>query len=251
MDLAERSVDSNERHPWEVARFQFFRRVLEQCCHLDEKQSCLDVGAGDAWFAQQLVQANGDLSHVVCWDINYEPEQLSELRAIVPRSFEVTNARPEGRFDILLLLDVLEHVSDDRSFLKELVDESLSPDGIVLISVPAYQALFSNHDRFLRHYRRYSPSQCRALIDSTGLKIDAQGGLFHSLLPVRAAQVVLERWRPSPTEESEGVGTWRAGKGVTRALVAALGAEAALSLRLGMKQRVLPGLSYWAVARRV
>lgn len=251
MDLAERSSEATGRHPWEIARFRFFRRLFERHGALRHGKSWLDVGAGDTWFAQQLVATLPSPSTVACWDINYGPDELSRLQAELPDSVLVTAAQPQGRFDMLLLLDVIEHVEDDYAFLVELVEECLATDGTVVISVPAYQSLFGRHDRFLHHYRRYSPRQCRALIASARLETTAQGGLFHSLLPVRAAQVALERGRSLDDDESAaGLGAWSRGPATTRAIIGMFDIEATISLALGMRQLAVPGLSYWAVARR-
>ncbi len=57
------------------------------------------------------------------------------------------------------MLDVIEHVEDDVGFVRDVVDGSLAPGGWVLVSVPAYQSLFSSHDRALKHFRRYAPGR--------------------------------------------------------------------------------------------
>ena len=158
--------------------------------------------------------------------------------------------RPQGSFDGIFLLDVLEHIEDDRTFLGDLVDRSLSDSGWVLMSVPAYQSVFTRHDEFLRHYRRYSPKQARRLLQSAGLSIEIEGGLFHSLLPLRFAQSVKERL-VAPRREPEGLGGWNKGPTATRMVTAALDAEAKLSLDVAAKANVVvPGLSYWAFCGR-
>ncbi len=209
------------------------------------------MGAGDAWFAQQFIRSVPTLGRFVCWDVNYSREQLADLQTTLPGSLHLTSTRPEGRFDVMLLLDVLEHVPDDTTFLGSLVRDSLAPGGTVIISVPAYQKLFSSHDRFLRHYRRYSPAQCRSVMASAGLQPVAQGGLFHTLLPVRVTQVALEKLRRRAEADATGTGQWNRGGITTRAVTSVLEAEAMGSFLLGVKQRTLPGLSYWAVAHQV
>ncbi len=62
------------------------------------------------------------------------------------------------RFDIVAVLDVLEHLPDDRQALKE-IWRVLKPGGVVLFSVPAFMSLWSVHDIALGHYRRYLPSE--------------------------------------------------------------------------------------------
>ena len=120
----------------------------------------------------------------------------------------------------------------------------------MLVSTPAYQGLFSAHDRFLRHFRRYAPRDIRHVVEAGGLTVEAAGGLFHSLLPVRMAQVVRERVRP-PHAAPEGIGAWQGGPGLTRVLDTALDLDTRLSLAMAAGDRVLlPGLSTWVFGRR-
>jgi hypothetical protein len=149
----------------------------------------------------------------------------------------------------VLLLDVLEHVEDDAPFLRELVTENVVDGGHVLVSVPAWPALYSSHDARLRHHRRYTPHAARVLLAAAGLEVVRHAGLFHSLVPARAAQLVIERLAPRAGGPHDA-GSWRAPAFVTSAIRAALAADAAFSLveaRLGVS---LPGLSWWALCRK-
>ena len=65
--------------------------------------------------------------------------------------------------DVLLLADVLEHVKDDVSFLQDSID-NLKTGASVVISVPALQFLWSQHDVILGHYRRYSRNNLTELV---------------------------------------------------------------------------------------
>ena len=212
----------------------------------------LDVGAGDAWFAEQLRRSLPEGSEVVCWDVNYRDTDIS--RAAPETGLILTADRPTGRFDRILLLDVVEHVADDRPFLQDILTEMLAPGGWVLVSVPAYQGLFSRHDTALGHYRRYSPRRMRHLLDAVGLERVAEGGLFHLLLLPRAAQVVLERVRGRGAHNEQdavpvGIGQWAGGARSTALISFVLRSESRLSLALGFRKRTLPGLSYWALCR--
>lgn len=70
----------------------------------------------------------------------------------------------------VVLLDVIEHVAHPVTVLSH-VKSSLRPDGSVIITVPAYQWMFSEWDRLLGHYRRYSPSMLRQQASAAGLKV--------------------------------------------------------------------------------
>lgn len=244
MDLVEQTSTFAKRHPWEVARAEFFLRLLRRRGLLETGQDWLDVGAGDAWFARQLRRLLPSAANLTCWDINYSTEDLASQEG--HDGISLVADRPSGRFDRVLMLDVIEHVEDDVDFTRAIAEDLIAEDAIVLVSVPAYQALFSSHDRTLQHYRRYSPGECRRLLEGSGLVLLAEGGLFHSLLPVRLGQALLERVRPVKSRSS-GVGAWRAGTATTKAVTRALITDAKLSLLLSGRGLSLPGLSYWAL----
>lgn len=250
MDLSERGAADAPRHPWEIARAAFFVGVLarEGCL---ERTTWLDVGAGDAWFSRQLLGAGSPQHRVVAWDSFFTPDELAAPTPD-PRLRLVAD-QPDERFEGILLMDVVEHVADDRGFLRGVVEQNLAPGGVVLVTVPAYQRLFSAHDVALRHYRRYHPSECRALLVATGLRIERQGGLFHSLLVARAASVAIERARtklqPSRRQArgGHGIGAWSGGERLGRAIVRGLGYEVRLSRALSRRGHTVPGLTYWAL----
>jgi SAM-dependent methyltransferase len=75
-----------------------------------------------------------------------------------------------GEFDLILMLDVLEHFADEAAVLAG-VRALLRPGGALFISVPAFQALFSDHDVTLRHFRRYSAPQLRRVLEANGFAI--------------------------------------------------------------------------------
>ena len=248
MDLVERKGSSSTRHPWEVARAEFFLRLLERQGLLESGGDWLDAGAGDAWFAGQLWRLLPPAATITCWDINYTPEDLETQGGLDAGHISLVADRPNRRLDGVLMLDVIEHVEDDVAFVAATVDDLLVEGGFVLVSVPAYQSLYSSHDRMLHHFRRYSPDACRRLLEHAGLAVLSSGGLFFSLLPARVGQVLVERVRPVRSF-SGGVGDWKAGRAATSALTRTLITDGRLSLLLSERGLSLPGLSYWALCR--
>lgn len=246
MDLRERGASAGTRHPWELVRADFFVRLLADH-DLLAGHRWLDVGAGDAWFATGLVEHLAADATVTCWDVNYTSEDLAGLGTDDGRVV-LAAERPVGRFDRITLLDVIEHVEDDASFLRDVVADLSAPRGTVLLSVPAYQALFSEHDNALGHHRRYSPEQLRGVATGAGLEVVAEGGLFTSLLGARAVGKAVESARSTPREWN-GVGAWSRGPALTRATVAALTLDASTSRLLARRHLRLPGLSCWLLGR--
>ena len=98
------------------------------------------------------------------------------------------------------MLDVIEHVEDDVAFVRDVVDGLAGPEtGWVLVSVPAYQSLFSAHDRALKHYRRYSPGTSAPCSSRPASTVVARGGLFHGLLPAAGRAGPARAAPPAPS----------------------------------------------------
>jgi SAM-dependent methyltransferase len=247
MDLREIPTMPGPRHPWELARFRFFHDILRDAGCLAGATTILDAGAGDTWFSSRLLEHCQAL-RAVLWDAGYDPQVRAQLDVRDSR-IELVPERPPGRFDLVLAMDVLEHVADDRAFLRQIVDENLAPSGHVLISVPAWQALMSEHDHLLGHHRRYSFQMLRDVIAECGLRIEQSGGLFHSLLLARAAALVRERSRRPAGQSAVEPLRWDHGALVTRAVFAALRLDNHVSRIASSVSLALPGLSAWALCR--
>jgi SAM-dependent methyltransferase len=249
VDLIERTNGGARRHPWEEARFRFFERLLRRRGLLETAGRVLDVGAGDGWVARGLASSLPPDARIVCWDTGYSDALLDEPDFRSSERVAFARERPRDDFSLVLLLDVIEHVEDDDAFLRTLVDENVVPGGHVLVSVPAWPSLFSSHDVRLRHHRRYTPRGARDVISGAGLALVASGGLFHSLLVPRSVQVARERVARSRAAAGD-LGTWNAPALATRAVLAALQIDGAVSRAAAAARVDLPGLSWWGLCRK-
>jgi hypothetical protein len=188
---------------------------------------------------------------VSCWDIYYTAEQIADLGRQAPSAIQHTTTVPPGPFELMLFLDVLEHVEDDLQLLGELTRDRLAPGGVALVSVPSYPALFSAHDRALGHVRRYRRQELMQLLANAGLEVIERGGLFTSLLPLRAALMLREKLRGPGGLAEELLGPrWTHGQTMTRAVMTALELDSKLARLASTRNWWLPGLTTWALVRR-
>ena len=136
------------------------------------------------------------------------------------------------------------HLDDDESFLAGALVPLLS--GVLVVSVPAFPRLFSDHDRVLEHRRRYRRRDLLTLLNRH-VDVLESGMLFTSLLVPRTVTVAAERLgrESKPT----GIGAWSGGPRATSLITGALDADAAAGRSLARRGVVLPGLSAWAVCR--
>ena len=99
----------------------------------------------------------------------------------------------DASFDLVTCLDVIEHTPDDRRTLREL-RRVTRPGGTLVVTVPAYQALWSAHDVVNGHYRRYRRPELRAAAQEAGW-LHVRDSYFNALLLGPAAIVRLTRRR--------------------------------------------------------
>jgi ubiquinone/menaquinone biosynthesis C-methylase UbiE len=96
-------------------------------------------------------------------------------------------------FDLVAVLDVLEHLPDDRQALRE-IWRVLKPKGFVLFTVPAFMSLWSVHDIALGHYRRYLPSELLAKLREAKLTVRHWSFAICPLLPAVFVFRKVQNW---------------------------------------------------------
>jgi len=112
----------------------------------------------------------------------------------------------ETRYDMIALLDVLEHIDEDEASLRAL-GARLAPNGRLLLTVPAAPWLWSDHDVLHHHKRRYTHERMLDVVCAAGLKVEVSGYFNSLLFPLAVAQRVAHQLlrrdtpldaRPSP-----------------------------------------------------
>jgi len=97
----------------------------------------------------------------------------------------------DGAADIVTALDVIEHVEDDARAVREMT-RILKPGGVMVITVPAFQVLWSDWDVILHHFRRYRREPLRALLTGAGLEVQRCDYINVAAFP---AVLALRKWR--------------------------------------------------------
>ena len=175
MDLKEIGKVDPDKFWYYIHKGQFiYERTIK---YRKESDTLFDVGAGSGYFASIFVK-NGKTSNAYCIDPFYSQDQLGKKNEL---TFVTTP--PNQNSDLLLFIDVLEHVEDDLALLNSYVSNS-SSDALFVISVPAFKSLWSNHDVFLEHFRRYRKKDLRNLIQKAGLVEVEVSYIFGSIFPL-------------------------------------------------------------------
>ncbi|UCH35533.1 MAG: methyltransferase domain-containing protein [Armatimonadota bacterium] len=167
---------------WFVARRELVRALVQKYRRaLPLSPRILDVGCGAG--AGLLVFSQ--LGRVIGLDRSEEALRLSRSRGDFPLIGGTAERLPvaDGAVDVVTALDVLEHISDDQAAVIEMA-RVCKPGGLVVITAPAYQSLWSEHDEALDHFRRYRAGDVRKLLERAGLQILDVSYCITALLPV-------------------------------------------------------------------
>ena len=175
MDLIENNerIDINHWYYWR--KYMKLRETLNEL-NLPRGSVVSDVGAGSAIFTRQLAKHFPEL---VFWaiDINYE-EELEQTQDIPNLKF----SRNFIGAEVILLNDVLEHIEDSTEFLSKIVATS-NKSLTFLITVPAFSFLWSGHDEYLGHYRRYTAQRLNRELFCSGIRVVKYEYLYWLVFP--------------------------------------------------------------------
>jgi SAM-dependent methyltransferase len=233
MDLKEEDILGAD-----IARHWYYRSkaaALRRAVAGLRPRHLLDVGAGSGFFSRHLL-AETAAESALCVDIGYAADR-DDSAAGKP----VRYRRDIGPTDcdLVLMMDVLEHVDDDRSLVRHYADRV--PVGAhFLVTVPAFSFLWSGHDVFLEHKRRYRLREIEAVLRDAGLEIVRGTYYFGLVFPLAAAVRLADRNTTEPRSSLKKHGAF------TNGLLAAL---CAAELPLFPVNR-LAGLSAFVLAKK-
>jgi SAM-dependent methyltransferase len=231
---------AEDHHWWYQGRRVVLERAIKRL-DLPERASILDAGCGSGRNMVELAR-HGSVTGV---ELSGTSVELARERgsgevlegSVMDMSFD------DATFDLTVSLDVIEHLEDDVGALREL-RRVTKPGGALLVTVPAYQWLWSGHDEINHHHRRYSRRTLLAAAEHAGWRLESSAHFNSLLLPVAILLRALERFKPSTTKSS--LDLWVPPAPLNWALRQPLNLEAAV---IGRGGPLPAGLSLLAVFR--
>jgi SAM-dependent methyltransferase len=176
------------KHWWWRARERLILDAIEAHRSPNGPESILDVGCGDGLFFDRL-ERYGRVD-----GIEMEPAALgpaSPWRHRIHIGPFDESFDPGERYTLVLMLDVLEHFPDPLSRLKK-ARELLRPDGTLIITVPAFELLWTSHDELNRHYTRYTRKRLEEVLTVAGLQVESVRYFYHWMFPLKLAVRIKE-----------------------------------------------------------
>lgn len=172
-------AEHDQTHWWYTARRRVLAAFIAREIPLPADARILEIGCGTGHNVPML-RGFGNVDAV---ELDPAARAVASKRLgidVVGASLPGLEGIAERRYDLVAILDVIEHVEDDRAGLAA-ISRRLRPGGRVLITVPAHQWMWSAHDTLNHHHRRYSKKALAALVAGAGLKLERMS-YFNSLL---------------------------------------------------------------------
>ncbi|MBN1364319.1 MAG: hypothetical protein JW976_05875 [Syntrophaceae bacterium] len=221
MDIKELKVagKSSEKrnHPWEHARCKVIFNILKSYINeTSQPLNVIDIGCGDLFFLKQFCKKFTIYHPVaIAVDTALDDELIyslknkyQDLHVDIYKNFQDVKLR-EGYANIVFLMDVIEHIENSQNFLEFLFQQSyITKKSLFVIAVPAFNNLFSTHDKWLGHYRRYSQQELKKTIENAGYQYVKGGYFFTTLLLARIMQNYLDILLKKKNKEVKGIGNW-------------------------------------------
>jgi SAM-dependent methyltransferase len=202
MDRAvfDRMAEQDQIHWWYRARRRILADLIAREVPLPEDARILEIGCGTGHNFEML-ERFGRLDAI---EVDAEARALSSRRlghAVGDAPLPGLPGLADGSYDLIALLDVLEHVDDRPDSLASIAGK-LAPGGRILVTVPAYQWMWSAHDVAHHHKLRYSKRGLIRDAEAAGLRV-RKIGYFNSLLFPIAALVRLAGKAMGRTESDD------------------------------------------------
>ena len=241
---AERYASFEENHWWFRARRVILRELLQKGVEWRPGMQVFEIGVGPGLNLYSLYPSGCEIRGL---EPDVENAGVANRRGPIPVSVGTIESMPsellDRCYDVITMFDVLEHIKDDIVAL-ERVKSLLVPGGYFILTVPAYQWLWSQHDEVNLHFRRYTRTQILECLKNAGLSVQRATYFNTLLLPTVAAARLAQRL--IPPREKESCDFDRSSGGLDKLFFRIFAAE-----RNWLRRYSFPaGVSVFAIARK-
>ena len=183
--IFDRMAALDQTHWWYVARRRILADLIAREIKPPSRARILEIGCGTGHNFPVLEK----FGSVEALEVDAPARAIASERLGYPvgdAPLPDLPGVPDASYDLIALLDVLEHIEGDLAALAS-IKAKLKPGGRILITVPANEWMWSAHDTVHHHFRRYNPASLRKVAGEAGLKVDLLTHFNTLLFPLAAA----------------------------------------------------------------
>src|SRR3954470_5664112 len=185
----DRMAELDQEHWWFLARRRILDTLIARVVQPPQDAKVLEVGCGTGHNLAML----GRFGKVEACELDKSARSLASKRLgrkVKDSRLPDLSMFERNAYDLVALLDVLEHVPDDIGSLRS-IHRRLKPGGALLVTVPANPWMWSAHDVAHHHFRRYTRAALARLFEQAGFEVQLLSH-FNSLLfpPIAAARLI-------------------------------------------------------------
>jgi SAM-dependent methyltransferase len=235
----DRMAELDQHHWWFLARRRILETLIDRIVQLPKKARILEVGCGTGHNLSMLKR----FGKVEASELDPSARALASKRLrgqVKEAKLPDLSMFERDAYDLVALLDVLEHVPDDLGSLRAIL-KRLKPGGALLLTVPANPWMWSAHDVAHHHFRRYTRKQLEELFSKAGLEVQLLSYFNTLLYPLVAAARIIGKMTRKDTADDQ-----LPGDVVNGVLGRIFGLEAGMIGRVSMPF----GVSLLAIVRR-
>jgi SAM-dependent methyltransferase len=180
----DRMAEIDQLHWWYRARRDILSDLIRRKIALPADARILEVGCGTGHNLDML-KAFGRVDAI---EVDPAARAIATGRLghdVLDAPLPALTGVADAAYDLIAILDVIEHIDEDRAGLESLA-RKLKPGGRILITVPAFPWMWSAHDVVNHHKRRYTRRTLRTLVADAGLRLDMMSWFNSLLFPLAA-----------------------------------------------------------------
>ncbi len=195
--------DGVENHWWNLVRNDFIHRLVRRLGV--PHPAVIEIGCGKGIVVSYLRKRGVNCVGAELADVQPVPGAEQHVRAGTS-AFDLP-AEERAGYDIIMVLDVLEHLPDPQQFIRSLIKAYPNARSMI-VTVPACAELWSNYDEHYGHFMRYSTDQLISMLREAGLAPIATGYFFHSVYLPALLGAKLKRDRAVDISAPRGLMLW-------------------------------------------
>ena len=188
-DLTE---DNTESSFWVRSRNRLFKKIVFDHMARGRKTRFLEIGCATGDFIRHIAE-NENLeitgSEIYLKGLLYARRNLPDADFI---QFDVTRGGIDEKFDMIVAFDVIEHIENDVTAIKN-IKSMLNDEGVLILTVPQHMFLWSNLDEIVKHKRRYSRRELVDKLENNGFSLTRVTSFVFALFPLMLVSRLLDR----------------------------------------------------------